>query len=55
MRVSWQCDAIRSLLSEGFQFLAFSLLALAFLQFLALSDRVKKHDLVLFESAELVC
>jgi hypothetical protein len=45
---------MRYLLSEGFQFLAFSLFALAFLQFLTLPDRVKKHDLVLFESAELV-
>jgi len=54
MRVSWQRDVIRPLLPEGFQFFSFSLLALAFLQFLTLPDRVKKHDLILFESAELV-
>ena len=54
MRVSWQRDAIRLLLAESFQFFAFSLLALAFLQFLTLPDRVEKHDLILFESAKLV-
>ena len=54
MRVSWQRDAIRPLLPEGFQFFAFAFLALPFLQFLTLPDRVKEHDLILFESTELV-